>query len=112
MFDLKQQETTAKNLQEVSFYLFFTLGITHILSGLLLANQFYITSSWLVNRLLDIPFLITTLCYIYASLKLHLLKEKIYSHTTDLIFATVFFIIGFTVFLADLIFSNQLPTIT
>lgn len=109
MFDIKEQQITAKNLQEVSFYLFFIIGIVHILSGLLLANQFYITTSWLINRLLYVPLLIVALCYIYASLKLFLIKEKLYNHTSDLLFKTVFFIIGFSVFIADLIFSNQLP---
>jgi hypothetical protein len=109
MLDKREQELIAKNLNEVSFYFFFIVGLTHIVSGLLFANQFFTPTTWLINRLLDIPFLWVTLIYLYSNAKLYLIKSNQLSHTYDLVLVTSIIMIGLAAFLADLIFSNQLP---
>lgn len=40
-----------------------TLGLTHILSGLMFANNFFMPTSMVLNRVLDIPFAMMALVY-------------------------------------------------
>jgi hypothetical protein len=109
MQDRQEQIQTTTNLNEVSFYFFFILSLTHILSGLLVVNEIYVKPAWLINRLLDIPFLWITLLYFYSNIKLYLLKQKIYSHSYELLLITLFTTVAAFAFIADLVFSNQLP---
>jgi hypothetical protein len=109
MIERKQQEIFAKNLNEISFYFFFILGTIHLISGMLVVNEFFIKSAWLINRLLDIPFLIVTLIYIFSNIKLYFISKKIFNPNQDLIFIILFLFIAVTSFLLDLIFSNKIP---
>jgi hypothetical protein len=105
----KEIDLKTKNLNEVSFYFFFLIGLIHILSGLLLTNNYFVKTSWIINRSLDIPFLIASLIYIYSNIKLHTLQNKSYSKQFDFFIITLFSLISTIAFLADLIFSNKLP---
>jgi hypothetical protein len=109
MLEKREQEIFAKNLNEISFYYFFFIGLLHLISGMLYVNEYYSKTAWLINRLLDIPFLIITLTYIYSNIKLYLIKEKNFNPNYDLLFIVIFVFIATTAFIADLIFSNQLP---
>lgn len=110
MIERKQQEIFAKNLNEISFYFFFILGTIHLISGMLFVNDFYPNAAWLINRLLDIPFLIITLTYAFSNIKLYYISKKIFNPQQDLIFIIIFLFIAVTSFLLDLIFSNQIPS--
>ncbi len=105
----KDLNLQTKNLNEVSFYFFFLIGLVHILSGLLLTNNYYIKTSWILNRSLDIPFLIVGLIYIYSNIKLYLINNKSYSRQIDFFLITTFGLLATVTFLADLVFSNRLP---
>jgi hypothetical protein len=54
---------TAENIKKVALIFFIVLGLTHILSGLMLSNSYLMPTSLVVNRILDIPFAMSALIY-------------------------------------------------
>lgn len=59
---------TAENIQKVALVLFILLGTTHIISGLMLANGYFMPTSLVVNRVLDIPFAMMAVIYAFMTL--------------------------------------------
>src|SRR5690606_33661296 len=54
---------TAENIKKVALVLFVILGILHILSGLMFANEYLLPTSMIINRVLDIPFAMMAVIY-------------------------------------------------
>jgi uncharacterized membrane protein len=54
---------TAENIKKVALIFFVVLGLTHILSGLMLSDSYALPTSLVVNRILDIPFAMSALLY-------------------------------------------------
>lgn len=108
-YNNKELLKTSQNLNEISFYFFFIFGIIHIISGLLLVNNYLTKTNWLINKLLDIPFFLCFLIYFYSSLKISLINNDNYTRSIDFFLITVFSSFGTIIFLADITFSNILP---
>lgn len=66
---------TVDNIQKVSLVFFVVLGICHIFSGLMASNNYLMPTSYIANRVLDIPFAMSALLYglstIYSSIHEH-----------------------------------------
>ncbi len=107
--DKADQQKFYKNLNEASFYFFVMVGIAHILSGLLVANEAYTKPAWLINRILDIPFLAVSYIYLMSIIKLHLLSKGNYSRLFDLYSAIIGGILLLSILVIDLYLDNQLP---
>lgn len=107
--DNNEQEKLFKNINETSFYFFVILAITHILSGLMYVNEIIPKGSWLINRLLDVPFLIVSLIYFFSLLKLFLMKSGNYSRLADITFAIIGGVLVIFTLFFDILFPNQLP---
>lgn len=83
-FDIKNVETTEplikandfkstdilRTLRQVSLIFFLLLGSTHIISGLLASENMFLPLSNLINRILDIPFIIVGVVYGLSHTKL------------------------------------------
>jgi hypothetical protein len=67
---------TAENLKKVALIFFIVLGLAHIISGLMFNNNYFIPTSMVVNRVLDIPFAMTALIYGLASFYTSLSEKK------------------------------------
>jgi len=67
---------TIENIKKVSFIFFATLGVMHILAGLMTVNNFSPEFSTAVNRILDIPFLAAALIYGISGILLRLPKNR------------------------------------
>ena len=80
---------TTKNIQKISLIFFAIIGTAHILSGLFLAKNYFPVQAYIVNRTLDIPFLITSLGYGFASTILHLSPPEKPSAILSVIFAII-----------------------
>lgn len=52
-----------RTLRQVSLVFFFLLGTTHIVTGLLASENLFLPLSNLINRVLDIPFVIIAVIY-------------------------------------------------
>jgi hypothetical protein len=58
----------AENIKKVALIFFIVLGLSHILTGLMLADSYLMPTSLIVNRILDIPFIMAALLYALASI--------------------------------------------
>lgn len=54
---------TIENIKKVALVLFLVLGMVHITSGLMFANGYFMPTSMVINRVLDIPFAMTAVIY-------------------------------------------------
>jgi hypothetical protein len=61
------------SLKKVAFLFFKALGGLHIVSGLMVSNNYFLPSSSILNKVLDIPFAMVAL--IYAFLSIHIPTE-------------------------------------
>jgi len=107
--ETQKEKKLYQNINEVSFYFFIILSITHLISGLALSNELYIRTAWLVNRLTDIPFLIVSLIYCLSFIKLLLMKNKFYNQLFDLITVSLGGLFILILIIYDLLIPNQLP---
>jgi hypothetical protein len=107
--DHKEQKKLYLNINETSFYFFAIVSLIHIISGLLVVNELYVKSAWLVNRLLDVPLFIITYLYLMSAAKIHMMNKENYSKTFDLYAIIIGIIISLGLIIFDLAFSNQLP---
>jgi len=89
---------TAENIKKISLVFFFIIGSAHIISGLMMANNYLMPVSLVFNRILDIPFAMTALIYAFSSVYINLPPQKykianiIFSVVTILIFLILLYI--------------------
>ena len=67
---------TIENIKKVALVFFLIIGITHIISGLMIGNQYFIPTSLIINRVLDIPFALTALVYGFSGILMHHYEKK------------------------------------
>ena len=63
------------NIKKVSILFFIPIGFAHIISSLFIANNLYAKQAIILNKTLDIPFIITGLIYALSSLRISLATE-------------------------------------
>lgn len=64
------------NIKKVSILFFIPIGFVHIISSLFIANNLYAKQAIILNKTLDIPFIITGLIYALSSLRISLATEE------------------------------------
>ena len=64
--------STIENIKKISFIFFAVLGTVHLIAGLMTVNNLNASLSTGINRILDIPFLISALLYGLSTLRLKL----------------------------------------
>jgi hypothetical protein len=91
----KALNTTVENIKKVSLVFFIILGVLHIFSGLMASNNYYMPTTFIMNRVLDIPFAMSALLYglsnIYASVYEH--HQKVASYILSGIALLVFLLL-------------------
>lgn len=87
---------TFKNIKKVSILFFVLIGIVHIGSSLFLANNPFSKEALIINKTLDIPFIITGLIYGLSSLRISLANQEKSHRILDasLIIAIVVIFVG------------------
>ncbi|EKD48346.1 MAG: hypothetical protein ACD_65C00007G0001 [uncultured bacterium] len=76
---------TIENINKISFPFFAVLGITHILSMLMLANNYVPTIAEIIYKTLDLPFLLSALIYGSSAFQLGLYKIRLHSRILTII---------------------------
>jgi len=76
---------TAENINKVSFIFFAILGVTHLLSMLMLANNYMPTIAEIIYKTLDLPFLLSALIYGSSAFQLGLYKIGLHSRILTII---------------------------
>jgi len=67
---------TLNNIKKVSLIFFIVIGIVHIGSSLFIANKLFLKEAIILNKTLDIPFVITALIYGFSSLRISLARKE------------------------------------
>jgi hypothetical protein len=109
--DKQNEKIIYQNINEISFYFFVILGIVNVISGLLLANEISVRESWLINRLLDLPFFMVTFLYFFSLHKLNLIKKQNFNHFADILVIAIGGLITLALIIYDLSIPNQIPVL-
>jgi D-alanyl-lipoteichoic acid acyltransferase DltB (MBOAT superfamily) len=67
---------TAENIKKVALVFFIGLGLAHILSGLMLSNNYLTPITIIINRVLDIPFAMSAVIYGLATIYCDIDEKK------------------------------------
>ena len=97
-------ESTLKSVRQVSFWLFFTIGILHISSSILAAQNVVTPESKVIFYALDLPFLFFAL--VYASSQATLLLGKVLDNKKTALIFSIF--VSAMIFLIALIWNFNL----
>jgi len=90
-----------KNIRNVSLIFFIITGVLHFGSSILIANGLFLKTTSILNKTMDIPFVMTGLIYAFSSVRLKLTDPDQSHKTLDIILICVMIII-----LIALIFVN------
>lgn len=85
----KAMENTLINIKKVSLIFFIITGFLHLGSSLLIANLLFLKYAFILNKTMDIPFVLTGLLYGFSSLRLSLTNPKIYHNHLDIFLISV-----------------------
>lgn len=69
-------QKTILNIKKVALAFFIITGFIHLGSSILIANGYYLKESLIINKVADIPFIITGLIYGFAALRLSLTNQE------------------------------------
>ena len=82
---MQNRRKTIQNIKKVSLIFFVVTGILHLGSSVFRANELFIDQARLINRIMDIPFIITGLIYGLTSLRMALTDPAKEHKTLDII---------------------------
>jgi len=63
---------TIQNIKNISLGFFILTGIIHISTSVLIANKLFLKNALIINKVFDIPFILTGIIYGFSSLRLNL----------------------------------------
>ncbi|KKP36246.1 hypothetical protein A2483_01475 [Candidatus Peregrinibacteria bacterium RIFOXYC2_FULL_33_13] len=84
---------TLANIKKISLFFFITIGFVHIISALIVSNNYFQKPFDLIYKTLDMPFIIAGLCYGLTSLKLNFYKNINKSKFIDIILILIFILV-------------------
>ncbi|MEK7126542.1 MAG: hypothetical protein AAB848_00395 [Patescibacteria group bacterium] len=84
---------TIQNIKKVALIFFIATGLLHFGSAIFIANDLYIKEASILNKIMDIPFIITGLIYGLASLRLTLTNPESKHKTLDIILISAIILI-------------------
>lgn len=96
-------------IRKVSFVFFFILGLAHFLAGLLFVNSYALPASGILNRVLFIPFVLSTLTFALSNFRYYLASFGKTSKKWDWSFIAIGIIV-FLSLLAVELFITDLPS--
>lgn len=97
---------TIENIKKVALVFFIITGILHIGSSAFIANQFHLKEATIINKTMDIPFIVTGLIYGFSSLRLALTDQGKPHKTLDIILISVIILILVGVILINLLIPD------
>ncbi len=99
---------TIQNIKKISLIFFIATGFLHLGSSILLANEIIPREAYILNKTMDIPFILTGLIYGFSSLRISLTNPDKKHKTLDIIFISVIIV----VLIGLLIINLLLPDLT
>jgi hypothetical protein len=67
---------TIENAKKVALIFFIVTGTLHLGSSVLIANEVFLKQAFILNKTMDIPFIITGLIYGLATLRINLTNPE------------------------------------
>lgn len=67
---------TIQNIKKVALIFFVITGFLHLGSSAFIANQLFLKEAMILNKVMDIPFVVTGLIYGFSSLRLSLTNPE------------------------------------
>lgn len=74
-----------KNIQSISLVFFLITGLLHFGSAIFISNQLFLKESLIINKTMDIPFVISGLLYAFSSLRLNIVDPNQEHKVLDII---------------------------
>lgn len=84
---------TILNIKKVTLIFFIITGFLHLGSSIFIANQLYLKESFILNKTMDVPFIITGLIYGLSSLRLSLTNPDHEHKTLDIFLISVIILV-------------------
>ncbi len=97
---------TIKNIQKIALIFFIITGILHLGSTIFINNNFLLKQAFIMNKTMDVPFIITGLIYGFSSLRLSLTDISKPHKTLDIFLMSVIGIILIGLILLKLLVPN------
>lgn len=101
-FEQNANQDLLKGLRKTALIFFIVIGLTHIITGLMVSNDLYVQTTNTINKVLDIPFVFVATFFGLSNFKVSS-ESKFKS-----LYFTIFAIICIAV-LGLMIFLNLLP---
>ena len=67
---------TFLNIKKVSLIFFIAIGLIHIGSSMLIANNVFPQISYIINKTMEIPFILTGMTYGFSSLRISMFDQE------------------------------------
>jgi len=97
---------TIENIKKVSLIFFVITGIIHFTSGIFIANEIFLKEAGILNKTMDIPFILTGLIYGFSSLRISLTNPTEKHKILDISLLSVIILILIGIIAINLIFPE------
>jgi len=101
-----QSVNTILNIKKVSLVFFVATGIIHLGSSALIANELFLKQALIINKIMDVPFVLTGLVYAFASLRLSLTDTQNPHKTLDIALMAILVVIVIGLIIVNLTFPD------
>lgn len=98
---------TILNIKKVSLTFFIITGLLHLGSSIFIANQFFLKESFIVNKVMDIPFILTGLIYAASSLRLTLTDPEKNHKALDISVISIIILTLIALILINILLPNR-----
>lgn len=97
---------TIENIKKVALIFFLITGILHLGSSALISNSLYLKQSLIINKTMDIPFIITGLIYGLSSLRLQLTSPQKPHKKLDIILISIIMLVLIGLIIINLVLPD------
>lgn len=101
---------TIQNIKKIALIFFIVTGVLHLGSTAFIANKLFLKEAFILNKTMDIPFILTGLIYGLASLRIALTDPTKPHKTLDIILISVIILILVALILINLLLPDLATT--
>ncbi len=97
---------TLKNIKKVALVFFIITGFLHLSSSIFIANQTFLKQAFVINKMMDIPFILTGLIYALSSLRISLSDPNKNFKILDISLISIIIVILVGILIVNLVIPN------
>lgn len=99
-------EKTITNIKKVSLIFFIISGLLHLGSSMLIANELFLKQSYILNKTMDIPLILTGLIYGFTSIRLSLTDPEKTHKVLDISLTSIIILVLVGLIVVNLVIPN------